>query len=97
MVRPAAVMERARTLSAIGVPGLSFLVGEQDGRARVGGVRERMPRHRAAVVLEHLRAETVEGQRLQGIRSDTPTDWPGLMPQVTRGSIASASISTTSS
>ena len=32
-----------------------------------------------------------------GIRSDTPTDWPGLMPQVTRGSTAAPSISTWSS
>ena len=32
-----------------------------------------------------------------GMRSLTPTDWPGLMPQVTRGSIPAPSISTTSS
>ena len=32
-----------------------------------------------------------------GMRSETPTDWPGLMPHVTRGSMAPPSSSTTSS
>ena len=53
-------------------PRAEVLVDEQDGRARVGGVRERMSRHRAAVVPEHVRAETVEGQRLQEPRGDDP-------------------------
>src|SRR5712671_6724272 len=34
---------------------------------------------------------------LAGIRSVTPTDWPGLMPHVTVGSIAAASRTTRSS
>src|SRR5437764_1872780 len=40
---------------------------------------------------------SASGSALAGIRSLTPTDCPGLMPQVTVGSIAAASRTTRSS
>ena len=52
-----------------------------------------MCRYAAAAVSRSSAATPVR----RGRRSETPTDWPGLMPHVTTGSISSARSTTSSS